>query len=216
VRGWVSKRIRFTEQVAVNERNASGAVLQEMQQTSAGHSSAERVNDSPIAEAHAVHSGEGQEISKSIPASADEMHADGNAAADRVPVAESAPVAMAPRVDSLPSLDQLSFGSRVSGHACSQISHHVAARARYHPLLPLASARLLLAMPRNSPTRFSHNLDLSSLFFLHAQGSQGPSILDPDVCLLPGVPVVRVENAPGNARRIFTGAASCEESKANV
>jgi hypothetical protein len=29
--------------------------------------------------------------------------------------------------------------------------------------------------------------------------------LDPDVCLLPGVPVVRVENAPGNARRIFTG-----------
>lgn len=25
------------------------------------------------------------------------------------------------------------------------------------------------------------------------------------VCLLPGAPVVRVEVAPGNARRIFTG-----------
>lgn len=39
-------------------------------------------------------------------------------------------------------------------------------------------------------------------------------MLDPDVCLVPGVPMVRVERAPGNARRIFTGidiVADCED-----
>lgn len=32
-----------------------------------------------------------------------------------------------------------------------------------------------------------------------------PTFLSEEVCLVPGVPVVRVEVAPGNARRIFTG-----------
>lgn len=67
---------------------------------------------------------------------------------------------------------------------------------------PPAFARALLAgrgVLRLSP----HGLPAS--FLVAPQGTQGPSILDPDVCLLPGVPVVRVENAPGNARRIFTG-----------
>jgi len=32
-----------------------------------------------------------------------------------------------------------------------------------------------------------------------------PPFLAEEVCLVPGAPVVRVENAPGNARRIFTG-----------
>jgi len=32
-----------------------------------------------------------------------------------------------------------------------------------------------------------------------------PAVLVEDVCLVPGAPVVRVESAPGNARRIFTG-----------
>lgn len=34
---------------------------------------------------------------------------------------------------------------------------------------------------------------------------QSPPFLAEEVCLVPGAPVVRVENAPGNARRIFTG-----------
>jgi len=34
---------------------------------------------------------------------------------------------------------------------------------------------------------------------------QSPVVLDPAICLVPGKPVVRVEKAPGNARRIFTG-----------
>jgi len=42
-------------------------------------------------------------------------------------------------------------------------------------------------------------------FFLSLQEESAPSVLDPNVCLLPGVPIVRIEVAPGNARRIFTG-----------
>ena len=32
-----------------------------------------------------------------------------------------------------------------------------------------------------------------------------PAVLSEDICLVPGNPIVRVEAAPGNARRIFTG-----------
>ena len=32
-----------------------------------------------------------------------------------------------------------------------------------------------------------------------------PAVLTDDICLLPGEPVVRIEEAPSNARRIFTG-----------
>jgi len=41
-----------------------------------------------------------------------------------------------------------------------------------------------------------------------------PTVLNEELCLVPGVPVVRVEAAPGNARRIFTGidiVAECED-----
>jgi len=41
-----------------------------------------------------------------------------------------------------------------------------------------------------------------------------PPMLSDEVCLIPGVPMVRVEAAPGNARRIFTGidiVAECED-----
>lgn len=41
-----------------------------------------------------------------------------------------------------------------------------------------------------------------------------PPTLSEEVCLVPGLPVVRVEAAPGNARRIFTGidiVAECED-----
>ena len=34
---------------------------------------------------------------------------------------------------------------------------------------------------------------------------QAPVVLSDEICLVPGRPVVRVEVAPGNARRIFTG-----------
>ena len=34
---------------------------------------------------------------------------------------------------------------------------------------------------------------------------KAPAVLSEEVCLVPGSPVVRVESAPGNARRIFTG-----------
>ena len=37
------------------------------------------------------------------------------------------------------------------------------------------------------------------------RGDDTPDILNDEVCLVPGSPVVRVEAAPGNARRIFTG-----------
>jgi len=37
------------------------------------------------------------------------------------------------------------------------------------------------------------------------RGDDTPDILSDEVCLVPGSPVVRVEAAPGNARRIFTG-----------
>lgn len=35
--------------------------------------------------------------------------------------------------------------------------------------------------------------------------SETPAVLSDEVCLVPGRPIVRVEVAPGNARRIFTG-----------
>ena len=34
---------------------------------------------------------------------------------------------------------------------------------------------------------------------------EAPAILSEEICLVPGSPMVRVESAPGNARRIFTG-----------
>jgi hypothetical protein len=34
---------------------------------------------------------------------------------------------------------------------------------------------------------------------------ESPAVLSEDICLVPGKPMVRVEQAPGNARRIFTG-----------
>ena len=34
---------------------------------------------------------------------------------------------------------------------------------------------------------------------------EGPAVLTDDICLVPGDPVVRIEEAPSNARRIFTG-----------
>ena len=34
---------------------------------------------------------------------------------------------------------------------------------------------------------------------------EAPAVLSDEVCLVPGKPIVRVEKAPGNARRIFTG-----------
>ena len=40
---------------------------------------------------------------------------------------------------------------------------------------------------------------------LRPKPAETPAVLSPDVCLMPGESVVRVEVAPGNARRIFTG-----------
>lgn len=34
---------------------------------------------------------------------------------------------------------------------------------------------------------------------------EAPAVLSDEICLVPGRPIVRVEKAPGNARRIFTG-----------
>ena len=34
---------------------------------------------------------------------------------------------------------------------------------------------------------------------------ESPAVLLDDICLIPGVPLVRIEDAPNNARRIFTG-----------
>jgi len=47
-----------------------------------------------------------------------------------------------------------------------------------------------------------------------AERSQAPAVLSEEVCLMPGMPTVRVEVAPGNARRIFTGidiVAECDD-----
>jgi len=37
------------------------------------------------------------------------------------------------------------------------------------------------------------------------QDGDGPAVLTDDICLVPGDPVVRIEEAPANSRRIFTG-----------
>lgn len=47
-----------------------------------------------------------------------------------------------------------------------------------------------------------------------AERSKAPAFLSEEVCLMPGMPTVRVEVAPGNARRIFTGidiVAKCDD-----
>lgn len=52
------------------------------------------------------------------------------------------------------------------------------------------------------------NVDVSKLSFddVDYQSSEmAPPFLDPDSCLVPGEPVVRVEKAPENSRRIFAG-----------
>lgn len=52
------------------------------------------------------------------------------------------------------------------------------------------------------------NVDVSKLSFddVDYQSSEmSPPFLDPDSCLVPGEPVVRVEKAPENSRRIFAG-----------
>lgn len=43
-----------------------------------------------------------------------------------------------------------------------------------------------------------------------------PAVLQEDICLVPGQPIVRVEDAPGNARRIFTGIDIIAEGCENV
>lgn len=39
----------------------------------------------------------------------------------------------------------------------------------------------------------------------YVNGEETPAVLTDDVCLVPGEPIVRVERAPDNSRRIFTG-----------
>jgi len=51
-------------------------------------------------------------------------------------------------------------------------------------------------------------IDVSKLTFDdvdYASSEMSPPFLDPDSCLIPGEPVVRVEKAPENSRRIFAG-----------
>lgn len=51
-------------------------------------------------------------------------------------------------------------------------------------------------------------VDVSTLSFDdvdYASSEMAPPFLDPDSCLIPGEPVVRVEKAPENSRRIFAG-----------
>ena len=52
------------------------------------------------------------------------------------------------------------------------------------------------------------SVDVSSLTFDdvdYSSSEMQPPFLDPDSCLIPGEPVVRVEKAPENSRRIFAG-----------
>jgi len=52
------------------------------------------------------------------------------------------------------------------------------------------------------------NVDISKLSFDdvdYASSEMAPPFLDPDSCLVPGEPIVRVEIAPENSRRIFAG-----------
>ena len=52
------------------------------------------------------------------------------------------------------------------------------------------------------------DVDLSTLSFDdvdYESSEMAPPFLDPDSCLVPGEPVVRVEKAPENSRRIFAG-----------
>jgi len=42
-------------------------------------------------------------------------------------------------------------------------------------------------------------------FDINIDNDNSPAVLTDDICLLPGEPVVRIEDAPSNARRIFTG-----------
>jgi len=46
---------------------------------------------------------------------------------------------------------------------------------------------------------------LGSTALGRGDGAESPVVLSDEICLVPGKPVVRVEAAPGNARRIFTG-----------
>ncbi|KAG7369520.1 polyketide cyclase / dehydrase and lipid transport domain containing protein [Nitzschia inconspicua] len=52
------------------------------------------------------------------------------------------------------------------------------------------------------------NVDISTLTFEdvdYSSSEMAPPFLDPDSCLVPGEPIVRVEKAPENSRRIFAG-----------
>jgi hypothetical protein len=52
------------------------------------------------------------------------------------------------------------------------------------------------------------DVDVSTLSFAdvdYESSEMAPPFLDPDSCLVPGEPVVRVEKAPENSRRIFAG-----------
>ena len=51
----------------------------------------------------------------------------------------------------------------------------------------------------------SESGDLESEPIADEDLDNAPAVLTDDICLLPGEPVVRIEEAPSNARRIFTG-----------
>lgn len=71
-----------------------------------------------------------------------------------------------------------------------------------------AQRQVMAEIYSNAVVGGTERVDLSSMTFDdvdYDSSEMAPPFLDPDSCLIPGEPVVRVERAPENSRRIFAG-----------
>ena len=62
-----------------------------------------------------------------------------------------------------------------------------------------SSSKSLDTLSNNDNNEDDDDIDIDDANF------ESPAVLTDDICLIPGEPVVRIEEAPNNARRIFTG-----------
>merc|ERR1719424_2591242 len=94
----------------------------------------------------------------------------------------------------------------VSAAHCRAVPARMASRLRVRERVKggLSRARLVLEEAQNGVIQLSGWYE-SRTGRASAGEDDTPAVLEEDVCLVPGQPVVRVEDAPGNARRIFTG-----------
>ena len=128
---------------------------------------------------------------------------EGEGDAQQTPVAATTTQAIAsPPPPELPETSPEKSAPAPAPAPAPAVAVAVAAVAARRPLTPTArtSGPDLTAVAASS---FANVFNVG--YVVEEENNDGPTVLTDDVCLVPGDPVVRIEEAPSNSRRIFTG-----------